>query len=239
MKFWKLGNHRLVCGDARKAEARELLYRDTGIEKADLGLHDPPYGLRAAKIALCGGDGKQYGKSISHRNVFKPLQGDNKPLDASQIASILEGAKITILWGANFYADKLPVRPSWLIWDKREHLPSNDQSDCELAWISGGGNRAMIFRHYWNGLIKRSEIGIKRVHPTQKPIALFRYCIEKYTRPGDSVCDWYAGRATTILAAEECDRKAFCIEIDEDYCNIAIDQWEKKTGLKAELMEYE
>lgn len=213
-----LGNHRLYCGDCRDTDAITALMRG---EQATLALHDPPYGLRA-KMSWGFGDGKQHGNQKTRKGLYAPVYGDDQLFDPSHL---LGTAKTVILFGANHYADKLPASAAWVIWDKRVTIPSNHQSDCEMAWVSKG-NTARMFRHRWNGMIKDSECGEKRIHPTQKPVALMTHLIEQYTQKGDIVIDWYAGSGSTLLACEQTGRRCYAIEIVPDYCQKIIERWE-------------
>ena len=120
-----------------------------------------------------------------------------------------------ILWGANHYASRLESARGWLVWDKRGGIPSNDQSDCELAWTNFLGV-ARLFHRYWNG----GGINEERWHPTQKPIGLMRWCIE-LAPPHELVIDPYMGSGTTLRAAKDLGRRAIGIEIEERYCEIA------------------
>jgi site-specific DNA-methyltransferase (adenine-specific) len=84
-------------------------------------------------------------------------------------------AKVEIIWGGNYYAASLPNSSCWIVWDKK-----NSGNDCELAWTNQ--KTARKFEHMWNGMVKASEHGQKRVHPTQKPIALAEWCIDNYAK---------------------------------------------------------
>lgn len=226
--LWLLGPHRLLCGDATNPEDVSRLVQG---ETAQLGLHDPPYGLRAKGISWGFGDGKR--GTLALRGTFSPVAGDDSPFDPTHL---LTSGQTVILWGANHYADKLPPSPAWLLWDKRVDLSPNDQSDGESAWVSRG-NTLRIFRHRWSGFIRDSERGVKRVHPTQKPIKLFEWCIERYSQPGDIITDWYAGSGTTLIAAHNTGRRAYLMEISPEYCEIIVQRWEALTGLKARVSE--
>lgn len=222
--LWILGDHRLLCGDSTKAED---VARVLGKQRAALGLHDPPYGMGAVEMGF--GDGRRHGNAAAPRGRFRPIKGDDRPFDPSHL---LATSKVVVLWGANHYADKLPPRPAWLVWDKRVDLPSNDFSDCELAWVSQG-TRAKIIRHTWNGMIRDSERGERRVHPTQKPVAVHREIIEAFTGAGEVVLDCYLGSGTTLLAAEQIGRVCVGLEIEPAYCDVIVTRWEAFTGRKA------
>lgn len=177
----------------------------------DLVLTDPPYGINERT------DRASKGRAIlAPCYDFPPVAGDDQPFDPAHLLAF----KRVVLWGANYYADKLPTSPSWLVWDKRDGIPSNDNADCEMAWSNLGGP-ARLYRHRWNGMIKASERDKKRVHPTQKPVVLMAWIIGEHTAAGDLVLDPYMGSGPTLRAAKDLGRRAIGIELEERYCEIA------------------
>lgn len=170
---------------------------------------DPPYGIRY--------DPSSGGDNSAVRNLFAPVLGDDQDFNPSPLLRF----NWVILWGGNHYADKLPNRPSWFVWDKREGVNSNDMADCEMAWTNLGGP-ARLFRHMWMGMIRSSERGEARVHPTQKPVALMRWCIEQARLPaGTLICDPYMGSGSTGKAAMQVGYPFIGIERDPAYFAIA------------------
>jgi site-specific DNA-methyltransferase (adenine-specific) len=121
-----------------------------------------------------------------------------------------------ILFGANHFAQSLP-RGTWLIWDKRSSGPSF-LSDAEVAWMKGGAG-TYIFSHCWQGFSRASEMK-QHYHPTQKPVALMTWCIEKAGNPG-TILDPFAGSGTTLVAAKKLGRHFLGFEISPEYCEIA------------------
>jgi site-specific DNA-methyltransferase (adenine-specific) len=168
---------------------------------------DPPYGIN-----LSSRNGGSRSKAALALDDYR-VEGDCRPFDP---APWLAFPKV-ILWGANHYADRLPPRRSWLVWDKREGGTSDDQADCELAWTNLPGPER-LFSHRWRGMIKASERSQKRVHPTQKPVALIAWCIKQLgLQPGDLVLDPYAGSGTTGLACLNAGLRCILIEKESRY----------------------
>lgn len=219
--LWLLGNHRLLCGDSTKAEDVE---RVMGGECIAALLTDPPYG-----IDVVGKNGKIGADGLAKTNTYAAVIGDSGPFDPSHL---IGAAPVVVLWGANNYANRLPDSTGWIVWDKREGMASNMFADVELAWTNQH-RPARMFSHRWSGMIKKGESG-KRCHPTQKPIALMVWLIEEYTTEG-IVGDWYCGSGTTIIAAEQLNRKCYAIEIEPLYVDVAVKRWENLTGEKAVL----
>lgn len=201
-------------------DCRELLSFLVARRKPGLVLTDPPYGIdlktnykgrKRTALATC--------------NDFQPVAGDNEPYDPAPILAL---ETKTILWGANYYADKLPVSPSWIVWDKVDGLVSereigfNDQADFEMAWSNLGGP-ARIYRHRWMGAMKKSEQQERRVHPTQKPTALMRWCLVRAgVKPGTLVLDPYMGSGPVAQACKELGLHYIGIELVEGYCTEAV-----------------
>lgn len=176
-----------------------------------LVLTDPPYGVNERTNRRENGRGK-----LAECNDFPPVHGDDEPFDPSHLLKF----KRLVLFGGNYYADKLPSSPSWIVWDKRDGMNPNDNADVELAWSNTGGP-ARTYHHRWNGLVKDSERDERRVHPTQKPISLMAWIINTRTQHGDLILDPYMGGGSTLRAAKDCGRRAIGIEIEERYCEVA------------------
>ena len=227
--LWILGNHRLLCGDSTDVLAVERLMDG---QKADMVFTDPPYGLRT-KVQWGFGDGKQHGNAAAKRGIFKPVLNDDVDFDPSLLLAFFDCPKV--IWGFNHFGSRLPDSPGALVWDKRDGVVSNDQSDAELAWTDAI-KTARVFRHLWNGMIKASEKGEARVHPTQKPVALAEWAFD-LLKCGAVVADLYGGSGTTLIACEKTSRHCRMMELDPIYCDVIVKRWEQFTGKKAMLEE--
>ena len=188
------------------ADCREVLPL---LPKVDAVVTDPPYGISYSPAG--GGRGWSKKTFVGTDLVY----GDDKPFDPTEILKF----ETVVLWGANHYADRLPPRDSWLVWDKRCPGLVNDFADCEMAWCSVGGP-ARVFRHLWNGAFRASEKHTQRVHPTQKPIEVMRWCLEQLP-DSKTILDPFMGSGTTGVACVKLGRKFIGIEIDPGYFDIA------------------
>lgn len=196
-----IGDATLYCGD----------YRDIlPMLDVDAVVSDPPYGIGFAH----GGGGGKLARSTVFAGVA--IAGDDKPFDPSDFLRF----RTVVLWGANHYAERLPSSAGWLIWDKRDGVCSNDQADCEIAWTNAP-MPARLMRHLWNGMLKASERGESRVHPTQKPVAVMEWCLKLVTVTGEKVLDPFMGSGTTGVACAKLGRKFIGIEIEPKYFDIA------------------
>lgn len=172
-------------------------------------ISDPPYGIN-------------YKTSASRSNAtvaynWKPIHGDDKPFDPAPWLAF----PVVALSGANNFASRLPDHPRWLIWDKREGGTPDDSADCEIFWTNQRGP-SRLFHHKWRGMIKASEKNQRRVHPTQKPVALMRWVIEQLRLPpGALICDPYCGSGTTGIAAQELGFPFIGIEREASYVDVA------------------
>ena len=223
---WVLGKQRLMCGDSTSIDEVEKLMDGHEI---DLVHTDPPYGIQEK------GDRSKRG-GLAKGNNLKDF--DDSSTDAARdsfalCASI--GIDRQVWWGANYYAHALPETANWLVWDKRVEENQKDyNSDCELAWVKSKWSSVRIFRHLWKGMIKASEHGSKRVHPTQKPTALVEW-VFNYYKDVSTVLDLFGGSGTTLIASEKQNKKCFMMEFDNYYCDVIIKRWEEYTGKEAVL----
>lgn len=135
-----------------------------------------------------------------------------------------------ILWGANNFTRHLPHSNGWLIWDKRRGVEDMAKKgwplgEAELAWTNVIG-ATRVFRNLWSGLLRSEEKG-EFYHPTQKPIALMRWCLTFC--PDGVVLDPFMGSGSTLRAAKDLGCKAIGIEIEERYCEIAAERLSQQT----------
>lgn len=205
-----IGNAELWHGDCR-----EVL---PTLPHSDLILTDPPYGIGFAH----GGNDRSGIGSGRYATKFAhvPVVGDESPFDPG---FLLQLSAPTVMWGGNHFADKLPPSACWLIWDKRAASGhTNDFADCEIAWTNLKGV-ARVFRHHWDGMMKASERGESRVHPTQKPIALMEWCIAQ-AGEAPTIIDPYMGSGATGIAVGRFNRRFIGIEIERRYFDIACER---------------
>jgi DNA modification methylase len=225
--IWKLGNHRLMCGDSTKEDDVKKLINNN---KIDLIYTDPPYGINEK------GDRSNRG-GLTEGNNLKDFKDDTiqYAVDSYVLCEDIIKAPRQVWWGGNYYCHYLPLSNNWFVWDKRvEEKQKDTQSDCELAWVKSKWSSVRIFRHLWKGMMKGSEHGQKRVHPTQKPVALAEWSFD-YFREFDSVLDLFGGSGSTLIASEKKNKICYMMEFEPHYVDVIIKRWENFTGLKAEL----
>ena len=214
--LWKLGGHRLICGDSTDIAVIDRLM--DGV-KADMVFTDPPYGMNA--VSKSGVLSEHYKTDIMNDD-------DNTvAIDAFNLArEYFKDAK-QIWWGANYYTECLPSSECWIVWDKNNG--ASDQTDCELAWA----NMRSVVRQFTMASEKTN-----RVHPTQKPSKLFAEILHKFDKDNSvkNVVDLFGGSGSTLIACEQLNRKCYMCELDPHYCDVIISRWETLTGREAVLI---
>lgn len=254
--LWLLDNHRMMIGDARAdQDVRKLL---DGIIP-DLANCDPPYGISIVKGARAsvggakpfgsarlgnvhspGPDGFKRGRvhgparrAIIQPGLYDAVIGDDTTETAIAAYSTLLGLQIPIivLWGANYYANALPPSRCWLVWDKET---SGTFADAELAWTNQD-RVTKLLRHQWNGLMKASERGQRRFHPTQKPVALAEWVIDTMAPKAKTTLDLFIGSGSMLIACERRGVQCFGMELAPSYIEQTILRWQNLTGKRATL----
>jgi site-specific DNA-methyltransferase (adenine-specific) len=180
------------------------------LPKVDLVVTDPPYGINLETAYRLRGRGR-----LAECKDYAEVIGDDKNFDPTPFLSYPN----VVMFGANYYADKLPKTSGWLVWDKRENQAQNDQADGELAWTNCVKG-VRICHHMWNGFLRDSERG-ESYHPTQKPTHLIKWIFSLRWIPNTTVLDPFLGSGTTLVACKELNRNGIGIEISEKYCEIA------------------
>jgi DNA modification methylase len=178
---------------------------------------DPPYGFGQSNQRRR----KRAANDPGRDGDFTEIVGDREPFDPAFILGL--GFETVVLFGANHYADQLPPSTGWLVWDKRNGATPDDNADAELIWTNRSGVVRM-HRQCWRGFTREDD-GLephKHLHPTQKPVKLMMWIVERFTKPGDLVVDPYMGSGPIAKACQLLGRRYTGVELDERYCNAAI-----------------
>ena len=214
----EIGEHRLLCGDSTDSDQVAKLMDG---KKADMVFTDPPYG-----IDIVSGNGKVGGDNLAKNGVYSDVIGDDTTDTARNFYNtcVSLGMKNFIIWGGNYFLDFLPFSKSWIIWDKRGDMNSNNFADGEMAWCSFD-TRVRIYKQIWNGMIREGE-SEKRVHPTQKPIKILSDIIKDQVK-GNNIYDGFLGSGSTMVASHQLNRICYGMELDPKYCQVIIDRMQK------------
>ena len=180
----------------------------------DAVVTDPPYGIGQDKGFEGSGGFGGFGTPIARRQ-YEGNWDDVRPSKAT-FDIMLRAAKVSIVFGGNYFTDLLPVGGHWLVWDKKNTMPTF--SDCELAWTNIARKSVKLLTFEYNGLIGKREA---RVHPTQKPYEVMRWCLTRLPEPNLAILDPFMGSGTTGVACAKLGRKFTGIELDPAYFDIA------------------
>jgi site-specific DNA-methyltransferase (adenine-specific)/modification methylase len=212
------GTTKLMLGDSR-----ELVSELAGIGAI---LTDPPFG-KSYRSRHNDGRGRSRPEWARKDGNFRAIEGDDTPFNP---AFLLELAVPTIIWGANYFNDRLPPATRWLVWDKLAgKTPARSSSDIELAWCSSPGVDR-IFTHLWRGIIRAGEENVTngpKLHPHQKPVALMAWCLELLPKRG-AVLDPFMGSGSAGVACLRANRPFIGIEMDVEHFDTACRRFERE-----------
>ena len=190
----------------------------------DLAIVDQPYGIGES------GDKNHTRDKLAKAKDYKAFSGnDLKPPDKEYFDELMRVSKNQIIWGANHFISKIPYDSScWIVWDKDN---TGDFADCELAWTSfDTAVRKFTFR--WNGMLQQNmKHKESRIHPTQKPVALYEWILSRYAKDGDIILDTHVGSASSLIACYNTNRKFVGFELDKHYYELS------KKRLDAEMAQ--
>jgi site-specific DNA-methyltransferase (adenine-specific) len=177
----------------------------------DLAIVDPPYGLgdRLIKGGKKGGMGTM-------RNLAddKLTTWDDKIPPSEYFSELQRVSKNQIIWGGNYFLDYLGKTDGFIVWDKMNG--TNPMADCELAWQNIKGSTRMFRWHHFSGE------HTKKIHPTQKPVSLYKWILDKYAKEGDKILDTHLGSGSIAIACHDYGFELTACELDKEYYDKAI-----------------
>ena len=251
--IWKLGNHRLMCGDSTDAASVALLMDG---EKADMCFADPPYGVsigtknKLLKEKVSGGVGNAITEDIEndtasadelHDILVKCMTNvrENCKEDASYFVTAPQGGELCMMMMMMMMMNAgLKVRHV-LMWLKNAPTFSLGRLDYDYQHEPIFYTWTKTHHNYRAGKFRTSVWTFDKprkcdLHPTMKPVGLVSNCMLDTTKEGDNIIDLFGGSGTTLIAAEQLNRRCYMMELDPHYCDVIIARWEKLTGNKAE-----
>ena len=235
--IYKLGNHRLMCGDSTKEEDVKKL---VGEQKMDLLITDPPYnvdyeGGSGMKIQNDNMSGEEF-----YKFLVKAFTNANNFLKDGGAFYCWYASKEVVNFHTALEDSGFTVKQE-LIWNKNSMVMGRQDyqwkhEPCLYGWKETSS-------HAWYSDRKQTTIinwdrpSKADLHPTMKPIGLFDYQIKNSSKEGDNILDLFGGSGTTLMACEQNKRNAYIMEFDPKYVDVIINRWEQFTGKKAELIE--
>lgn len=202
MREEHIGNMKLVCADCMDVMR---MIDDKGFS---IAIADPPYAWQGKYGRKGGRWGSTFGNQFAEWD---------KPIDKQVMDEIFRVSDNQVIWGGNYF-DYLPACRGFLIWDKKEKIPT--LADCEYAWTSFDRN-AKVFSSARN---PGGITGKPRTHPTQKPVQLYMWIMDMLCNPDDTIIDPFMGSGTSCVAAYETGHPYLGIEINEECFDKAVER---------------
>ena len=242
--IWKLGNHRLMCGDSTESGDVALLMDG---EKADMCFTDPPWNVNYGDPEHSYNPKWKNGRQILNDSMttdeFKNFMGEafntlNSALVDGGIVYVVMSAQE---WG-NLMLELYENGMHWsstIIWAKDTGVLSRKDYNTQYepiwyGWKDGASRVHPVKDHTQTDLWQIRRPKRSDEHPTMKPVELVARAIQNSSDQGQNVIDLFGGSGTTLIAAEQLNRRCFMMELDPHYCDVIIARWEKLTGNKAE-----
>jgi site-specific DNA-methyltransferase (adenine-specific) len=173
----------------------------------DLAIVDPPYGIGAENHA---------GKKENGWKQWDKKNWDNQIPNELYFNELFRVSKNQIVWGGNYMTEYLPASMGWIIWDKGQRDFS--LADGEMAWTSF--NKAMRIWEY----ARAKTISDNKIHPTQKPIKLYKWLLDKYAKQGDKILDTHLGSGSIAIACHDYGFDLTACELDKEYFDKAMER---------------
>jgi len=173
--------------------------KQCGDNQFDLAIVDPPYGIGITNS----------GWVKSNKNVRTDNNWDNSIPTKEYFQELQRVSKNQIIWGGNYFLDYLTSTRCFIIWDKQIGECTSFASS-ELAWTSFDKSTKTIYEH-------PAKHGKGKIHPTQKPVCLYKWILNKYAKEGDKILDTHFGSGSVALACEEYGFDLTATEIDKEY----------------------
>ena len=175
----------------------------------DLAIVDPPYGIGAAKQIDLGNSNKK----VKH----KKKDWDNAIPTSEYFSELFRVSKNQIIWGGNYFIEHLKNTRCFIVWNKENG--TNNMADCELAWTSFETSVRMYNGHIFKGIGNSNYVTI---HPTQKPIKLYKWILDKYAKQGDKILDTHLGSGSIAIACHDYGFDLTACELDKEYYDAAM-----------------
>lgn len=196
----------------------------------DLAIVDPPYGRKEHGGRNRSGYVRQKNgsKIFVKDGQYGNRNWDNVPPSEDYFNELMRVSKNQIIFGCNYF--DYPLIGGRIVWDKCND--GSDQSDAEIAYCSMN-DRVDIFRYMWRGMFQGKSItegttqqgnkrlNEKRIHPTQKPVALYEWLLSRYAKPNDIMLDTHVGSASSLIACYNANHKFVGFELDEYYYKVS------------------
>lgn len=206
----------MASSEAYNMDCMELM-RQYPDKYFDLAVVDPPYGINFdGNTTLKGKRGKA--NTFSNKQHHDKKGWDTQRPTDEYFSELQRVSKNQIVWGGNYFADLLPPKKGWIFWDKKITNSNNTKfSDGELAWTSFNCILKR-FTYDWIGFgYLNNPQGEKKIHPTQKPVALYDWILQNYAKEGNVILDTHLGSGSSRIAAYKAGLSFVGCELDKEY----------------------
>jgi len=176
----------------------------------ELAIVDPPYGL--GNRTSQGGCDKN--TQVKFKKTMNEKKWDNETPTVEYWNELFRVSRNQIVWGGNYFG--LPANRTFIVWDKMTYVPT--MSQVEMAWTSFDTPAR---------LIQINSNNPSRFHPTQKPVALYKWLLKNYAKEGDKILDTHVGSASSLIACYDMGFEYLGFELDKDYYDLATKRLEK------------
>ena len=204
----------------------------------ELAIVDPPYGIGASKQSASSSKMKGRKNSVIKRSTLKSKDWDNETPTIEYFNELFRVSKEQIIWGGNYF--ELPLINSWLIWNKLQVLET--RSDGEMAWTSfkiplkiipllqDGFKRGQNVGYNQPVIYNEPFSGKQTIHPTQKPVALYKWLLDKYAKQNDKILDTHLGSGSIAIACHDYGFDLTACELDKEYFDKAMQRINNHTS---------
>lgn len=195
----------------------------------DLAIVDPVYGVLENKGYMKNQSGQFVGTGAAKQKKYHSALWEQPKTGSDYFKELFRVSKNQIIWGGNYFIDNLYPSQCWIVWDK-EHQCERTFADCELAWTSFNKS-ARIFRFAWDGFIQGNmKDKENRIHPTQKPVALYEWLLNRFAEQNDIILDTHVGSASSLIACNRTNHQYVGFEIDPTYYEQAKKRLDAETA---------
>ena len=185
----------------------------------ELAIVDPPYGI-------------DWMKQIENPNIkanwkkYNKKEWDNSIPTKKYFIELSRVSKNQIIWGGNYMTEYLEPSKGWIVWNKKADIKEY-LSMAELAW-SSFDKKCNMFDYLWAGFKKKHQV--ERIHPTQKPVDLYKWILEHYAKQGDKILDTHLGSGSIAIACHDYGFDLTACELDKEYFDKAMERINNHTA---------
>lgn len=188
----------------------------------DLAVVDPVFGEQVTQGGYMSNSSSVLAKNKQYHNSLWNQSKTNK----GYFSELFRVSKNQVVWGGNYFSEEISKNSScWIVWNKKNG--ENHFADCEIAWTSFD-TAVRMFEFRWQGMLQENmKNKEERIHPTQKPVALYDWIFKNYAEQGFKILDTHGGSMSSVISADKAGLEMVCCELDKEYFDKAVDRFKK------------